>query len=278
MITQPDKRAGRSLVLKKNFVKVCAGNLGIPVLQPEDIRSDDFLMAVKSANPDIILTFAYGKILPPSILESAKLAPINIHASLLPKYRGAAPIQAAILHGDTETGITIMKMLEKMDAGPILKAFKIKIDSHFTAGILHDVIADKAAVCVPDELAGINVSTVFIDQDEKSASFTKKISKDDGFLDFTSPAAEILRRFKAYTPWPGVWTNYKNKRLKLLDLNYSDEVLAPGEVSCRPDKILIGTSDGALELKEIQLEGKNSMHAKQFVVGSPDFCEASLPS
>ncbi len=278
VVCQPDKTAGRSLMLKKNQVKTSAEKMGLRVLQPEKLLSNDFLSTIKSADADILLTFAYGKILPKDVLKSAKIAPINIHASLLPKYRGASPIQASILNGDNETGITIMKMVEKMDAGPIFKVYPIAILEHFTAGLLHDCIADKAAEFVPDELAKINASSVFTEQDEACATNTVKIVKEDGFVDFKCSAKELMMRFKAYTPWPGLWTTYENKRLKLIDLCPSNEVLAPGEIKCYADKILVGTADGSILLNEIQLESKNTIHAKQFVIGYPDFCRTSLPS
>lgn len=278
LVTQPDKPAGRSLVLKKNHVKVAAEKLGINVLQPEKLLSGDFLGELESSEPDILLTFAYGKILPDEVLKSAQIAPINIHASILPKYRGSSPIHTAILNGDKESGISVMKMVKELDAGPIFKIFPIEINEHFTAGILHDVIADKAALLVPDALAEINKSTVFKDQDGSMATYTKKMTKDDGFMDFKLPSGKILRTFRAYTPWPGIWTTYCGKRLKLLDIELNDEVLPPGVIKCKQGEILAGAGDGSLVLKELQLESKNIMHAKQFVIGCPDFCKASLPS
>lgn len=252
--------------------------MGLKVLQPEKLSSVDFQTEIKSAGADILLTFAYGKIIPVDLLKLAKIAPLNIHASSLPKYRGASPIQASILHGDVETGISIMKMVEKMDAGPVYKIFSIKIPEHFTAGLLHDCIADKAAELVPNELAKINKSSEFKEQDEASATYTAKILKDDGFMDFHCSANEVMRRFKAYTPWPGLWSTFKNKRLKLIDLAISGEVLPPGEIRCDTEKIIVGTSDGSILLKEIQLESKKTIHAKQFVIGYPDFCKTTLPS
>lgn len=278
VVCQPDKPAGRDMLIKKPAPKLMAERLGIPVFQPEE--PEELLKEFSGdRRPDILLTFAYGKILSESVLGLARMISVNLHASLLPKYRGASPIQAAILNGDFETGLTLIKMVKAMDTGPIIASKSIKILPGTTAGVLHDNLAELAKDFVPDELLGLMSGAVNLkEQNEAEASYCKKIFKEDGQLDFKRSAKEILQMFRAYMPWPGLWTNYNGKRLKLLDIELSDKVLPPGEVSCEGDEIFIGTSDGSLKIKQLQLEGRQSLHGNQFILGQPEFCSSSLPS
>lgn len=277
VVTQPDKPAGRSLILKKNPVKLLSEEFDIKVFQPEklDTNAHEILSLL---NADIFLTFAYGKIFPEEFLKLAKIAPINIHASLLPKYRGSSPIQAVILNSEKETGISIMKMVKEMDAGPVYKQIKINISENMTAGDLHESIALHSADYVPDILCEIKSDSIFHEQKHDEATFTKKINKDDGFLDFKKSSDEIYARFKAYSPWPGVWTKYNNMRLKLINLIKSDEIIEPGVVKFQGSIIKIGTLDGSIEVKLLQFESKNVTTAKEFVTGYKMMDGTMLPS
>ena len=277
IVTQPDKPAGRSLELKKNPIKLLSEKLGIEVFQPEklDSLSIEKLALLKA---DIFLTFAYGKILPEALLSLPKIAPINIHASLLPKYRGASPIQAAILNSEKETGICIMKMVKEMDAGPIVSTKKIQINENWTAGDLHEQIANLSAEIVPNELVNINTDVILFKQDHQLATFTKKITKDDAYLDFNKTSSEIFSMFKAYSPWPGVWTSYNKLKLKIIDLCISDDVLKPGEIKCENSAIKIGTLNGSVSVSSLQLESKNIVSAKEFISGQKLSSGTTLPS
>ena len=277
IVTQPDKPAGRSLVLKKNPIKILSEELTIEVFQPEklDSFSIEKLTLLKA---DIFLTFAYGKILPEDFLSLPAIAPINIHASLLPKYRGASPIQAVILNSEKETGICIMKMVKEMDAGPIFSTKKINIDENWTAGYLHQEIAKLAAEIVPNELVCLDADSYLAEQDHKLATFTKKITKDDAYLDFNKTSSEIFSMFKAYSPWPGVWTSYNKMRLKIIDLSISDDILKPGELKCEASSIKIGTLNGSISVTSLQLESKNVVSAKEFISGQKLSNGIILPS
>lgn len=277
VVTQPDKPAGRSLILKKNPVKLLSEELGLNVFQPERLDANAYdILSLQDA--DIFLTFAYGKIFPEDFLKLAKIASINVHASLLPKYRGSSPIQAAILNSEKKTGISIMKMVKEMDAGPVYKQIDIDITEDMTAGDLHEKIALLSANSVPDILFEINANSIFHEQNHLDATFTKKINKDDGFLDFKKNTKDVYSIFKAYSPWPGVWTKYNNNRLKLIDLEKSDEVIEPGVVKFENSSVKIGTLDGSIDVKSLQFESKNVTTAKEFIAGYKMIDGARLPS
>lgn len=280
VICQPDKPVGRKKFIHKPAPKNHAEKHKIPCFQPQNLSKDlELLEKMRKDPPDFLLTFSYGQILSTDWLELPKIAALNVHPSLLPKYRGATPIQSAILHGDTETGISLMEMVKKMDAGAIYAQMKLPISHPVTSGLLFDEIATHAAEWVPHQLAAIAEGTLkATPQDDSLATYTKKITKQDGFVDFKDSAHNIHNKFHAYTPWPGVWTTFKGLRVKLLDIIVSDEVLAPGVVSFKEGELHIGTSDGSIKVKQLQLEGKQSMHASQFISGQPEFSSSDLPS
>ncbi len=277
LVTQPDKPAGRSLVLKKNPVKVLSESLGIKIFQPEKLDENAYKI-LASLNADLFLTFAYGKILPEIFLKLPRLFSINIHASLLPKYRGSSPIQSAILNSEKKTGICIMKMVKEMDAGPIFKSKDLLITDKMNAGDLFEEVAKLAAEFVPDSLTELNKDSIFIEQDLSRASFTKKITKDDGYIDFRKTSSEIYSIFKAFTPWPGIWTTFNNMRLKLIDISISKEIIEPGVVKYEKAKIRIGTLDGSIEVNMLQLESKKIVSSKDFIAGQSKFEGSKLPS
>lgn len=276
LFCQPDKPAGRNLQLQSPPTKVLAENCGIPVHQPVKLSEAPELLSLYEV--DFLLTFAYGQILNETWLNLPKVAPLNIHTSLLPKYRGASPIQSAILNGDRSSGYSLMKMVKAMDAGPVAFTHEIEIDENMTAGELHDRMAIEAAAHVPDQIVQLKSAPHFIEQDESKLSFCHKIDREAGELDFNKGTDELYARFKAYHPWPGAWTRFQGKRLKLLTLKPHLKKLTPGVVAWENDQLLIGTADGALEISELQLEGKRRLSAKDFLSGQSDFAEAVLPS
>src|SRR4051812_28776194 len=207
VVTQPDKPKGRDLKLQPSAVKVLAQKLDLPVLQPAKARDDHFIGELKALAPELIIVVAYGQILPPAILDLPQFGCLNVHTSLLPKYRGAAPIQWAILNDEPETGITIMKMDAGLDTGPILSVARTPITSEDDSQSLHDRLGEiGAALIVPtirDYVAG---RIAPIPQPSEGASYARKISKDDGRIEWTQSARVIWNRVRAFTPWPGAFT------------------------------------------------------------------------
>ena len=254
---------------------------GLPVYQPEKLSKDEVLLETLKKNPpDFILTFSYGQILNEAWLSLPRLAPMNVHPSLLPKYRGPTPPQAALLNGDAETGLSLIKMTKGMDEGPIAFQEKMAIAPHMTSTLLFDEFARLAAEKIPDALMAIaeQGEQIFKEQDESQATYCKMTEREDGRINFQEPAAKIMNRFRAYTPWPGLFTTYLGKRLKILDLEMTEDAIEPGKVKCEKHVILVGTSDGALKLKSLQLEGKTVLHPEAFILGQPAFCSSVLPS
>lgn len=281
LICQPDKPAGREMEFTAPETKIVAERLKIPVFQPEKLGEDKTLLEKFKLNPpDFLITFAYGQLLPEDWLSLPKKFALNVHASILPRYRGASPISAAILNGDEKTGISLMKMVKEMDAGPVAFCHECSITANMTANLLADELADLATKTIPDDLILLANSpeNLFKEQDSSRATFTKKLSRENGELDFKKSADEILRMFRAFSPWPGIYTFFKGKRLKFIDIEKSDELLSPGEVKVLQKKVYVGTADGSLFLKQLQMEGKNVVHADQFLLGCPDFKDAVLSS
>lgn len=277
LVCQPDKPVGRDFVVKKPEIKVVAERLGVPVFQPENLKKTDFFVQ----QPDFILTFAYGQMFDEKWLSFAKIGALNVHASLLPKYRGASPLQAAILNGEDITGISLMRMEKKMDAGPVCAEFEIEIGD-MSADDLHDAVADLAATKVPDaliDLAGGRIE--FVLQNEADATYCGKVSREDGFVNFQDDAVGVVRKMRAYSSWPGLWTTFEGKRLKLIEVEAAADLaveLSVGQVACEDGVVFVGTKEGAVKLNQLQLEGKQPLSAADFIIGQPKFCSATLPS
>ena len=271
LVTQPDKPAGRHQALTPPAIKLEALAAGIPVFQPEKIG--DITAELAALEPDILVVMAYGQILRRNILTLARLAIINLHASLLPKYRGAACIQAAIDAGDAETGITAMHVVRQLDAGDIIVARSIPIAPDETGGSLHDRLADLAPAVMAEALEKIaNGTAPRIPQDELASSYISKLERDDGHLDWTQDAAAIERRIRAYDPWPGTFTIITGengpKRLKIFPpVTVLEMELSPGEISTTSGQLIIGCGTGALRLESIQPEGRRRMSAADFLRG-----------
>ncbi len=277
VVTQPDRPKGRGRKILPPPVKELALQAAIPILQPQRIKGDDFLAELRSYEPDIIALTAYGKILPKNIINLPLLGTINVHGSLLPKYRGAAPIQWALISGETETGITIMQMDEGIDTGDILLQEKIPVEPQDTAGTLAYKLAELGGLALGKAIDLLRQGRLQpIKQDEQQASSAPLLKKEDGLVDWTQTAAQISCLIRGLDPWPTTYTTLSDKRLRL----FSPEVVAgnscPGTVSepgtvCRVDRqgLLVNTGNGCLLIKEIQAEGSRRMSVDAFISGKP---------
>lgn len=281
LVCQPDKPSGRGMKMELPPTKHLALQFGIPVFQPERLSQDSSLLSQFQENPpDFLLTFAYGQLIPDTWLTLPKIVPLNVHPSLLPLYRGPSPIQYALLNGERETGISLMKMSKAMDEGPLAAQIVYPIPPHATSGTLFAELGEQAAQFIPDALIQVadRGESIFKEQDHSKATFSKKIEKEDGRIDFKKSADEIFKQFCAFTPWPGIFTTYKGQRLRFCEVEPSSEVLSPGQVKCDKHFIFIGTSDGSLKVRQVQLEGKKIQYVDTFILGQADLCSSSLPS
>jgi methionyl-tRNA formyltransferase len=273
VVSQPDKKQGRGKKLAAPAVKKAAVTAGIPVLQPEKIKTRQFLEELSSYKPDLIVVAAYGRILPPSILQLAPLGCINVHGSILPRYRGAAPIQWAVINGDKQAGVSIMQMDEGMDTGDILHIAAIEVDENETAGGLFWKLADLGGIALLDTIKKLKEHEIIpIPQDDSEATHAPMLSKNDGHLNWNQPAKVIHNRIRGLDPWPCAFSFLHGKRLRLFvpEVVHMDNNSAPGTV-IRADKtgLLISTSDNCLLIHELQPEGKKRMKAADYLNGHP---------
>jgi len=270
VITRPDQPRGRKLVTEPSEVGSAAASLGIPVLKPTKIRTQEFLAELKSFEPDLIVVAAYGRILPQSILDAPRIMPMNVHASLLPRHRGASPIEGAILAGAKLTGVTIMRVVEKMDAGPTILKRTIPIASDDTQGTLKEKLAELGAVALLDALEQlVNGTLVETPQDESLATFTGIIEKKDAVVDWSRTAPEIERAIRAYDPWPVARTKFNSEKLMIWRARVVDESAsdAPGTiVSIKPD-VVVQCGRGQLALVEVQAPGRKPIPALDWARG-----------
>jgi len=280
VVTQPDKKVGRKQILTSSPIKKVAMANKIEVLQPAYLRDNaEFIRRVNDKKPDLIVIAAYGLILPKEILDIPKYGVINVHASLLPKYRGASPIQTAILNGDKETGVTIMLVNEKMDEGSLLAQKTITITDNDNFEALYNKLSVLGTHLLIETLPKwLNKEIKPQKQDESQATYCKLITKEDGKIDWHKSALEIERQVRALNPWPGTWTNWDSKIVKLLKvklLNDSDTNSA-GEVFKVNAGLAIQCGQEVLEIMELQLEGKKPMTAKEFLNGYPTIIGSNL--
>lgn len=268
VFTQADKKQGRKQEISYSPVKKIALKHNLTVFQPNRIKDQtDIILNLK---PDIIVVIAYGQIIPQSILDIPKYNCLNVHGSLLPKYRGASCLAAPILNGDNETGITIMKMEAKMDTGPILKQFKIKLNHTETLQDIHDTLANLSAEHLDSVILDYTKNKIKEKkQDDNQASYVKLTKKSDGLIDWQKSATEIEREIRAYFPWPGSFSFYHAKMLKILEAKISNEQLnlKPGEVRYQAKKIFIGTGQGVLDILKLQLSGEKILTSQEFING-----------
>lgn len=273
VVTQLDKKIGRKRELTPPPIKKIAQEYDIPVLQPPSIKNNkafhDLLVSLK---PDFIIVVAYGQILPKEILEIPKISCINIHGSLLPMYRGASPIEEALLHGDKETGISFIKMIEKLDAGGIYQLQRINIADEDTSTTLRFKLSHLAATTLPLLLKDITDGILTpLPQNEDLATNCHKISKTNGAADLTvDTAEEIKNRVRAFTPWPGCYLTIDGKKLKLLEVETSKGKESAALVTFMDNKVMLKTKKGLLIPLKVQLEGKNPMTIQDFLRGNKE--------
>jgi len=274
VVSQPDRPKGRDLQLQATAVKALAMKLEIPVLQPERARSESFLAELRELAPELIVVMAYGQILPPALLEIPPHGCVNIHTSILPKYRGAAPIQWALLNGDPETGVTLMKMDAGMDTGPVIAFARTPIDFDDNAETVHDRLALKGASLLVEKLPDyLNGSLKPVPQPE-GATLARKITKEDGRLNWNEPAPALWNRVRALTPWPGTFAfmpaEPKPQLLKVWKAKPTAGEGTPGKVvAVTKESIVVACGVDALELLEVQREGGKRLLARDFVLGCP---------
>ena len=272
VVTQPDRPAGRGHNVVPPAVKTAALELGLPVLQPEKLRLPEAMAQLRTWSPDLIVVSAFGQILRQEVLDLPKFGCVNIHGSILPRWRGAAPVQAAILAGDQETGITIMKMDAGIDTGPILSQRYLPIDPAETSGSLFAKLAPLGANLLIDTLPRYLSGEIQpIPQPEEGATYCKMLKKEEGLLDFTHPAAELERRVRAFTPWPGAYLLYNGNPLKVEKASTKPGTTSPGDHQVVQGKPAIGTADGLFILEEVKPAGKKSMPGKAFLAGARDW-------
>ncbi|MCA9523881.1 MAG: methionyl-tRNA formyltransferase [Myxococcales bacterium] len=273
VVTQPDRQKGRGKRVQPPPVKELALRHSVDVVQPERIRGRTFRHWLADKAPELIVVTAYGKILPASVLEAPRYGCLNVHASLLPAYRGAAPIQWALINGEHETGVSIMKMDEGMDTGGVIAVRAIPISDDDTAATLHDKLAQLGADCLRETLpAWLAGSLEVVEQDHERATMAPMLSRDDGQLDWSRSAKALNDQIRGVTPWPGARTSLAGHYVKL----FPGRVIAPppregrpGEIVACDDTLIVATGDGALEVLEIQLEGRRRMRVDEFMRGFP---------
>lgn len=267
VVTQPDQPVGRKQVLTPPAAKILAEKHGLTVDQPESLKNFQF----STGDFELAIVAQYGRIIPKNLVEAPKYGTLNVHTSLLPKYRGAAPIQTAIMNGEAETGVTIMKMDEGMDTGPILLQKRIAIHPDETYLDLDKRLASIGCEALLETIPPfISRELVPTPQNNEEATYTRILTREDGQINWQNSEKEIYNQYRGLTPWPGIWTTLEEKRLKLLKIRPTDEILSPGLVSIQGNRILIGAGEKSVEVLSLQLEGKPAMEAKVFVNGYKD--------
>jgi methionyl-tRNA formyltransferase len=270
VVTQPDRPKGRGLELVASPVKQSALKLNLPVAQPERIKTnDDFRAQLTALKPNAIIVVGYGRIIPQWMLDLPRLGNINLHASLLPKYRGAAPIQWAIASGETVTGNTTMRIDAGLDTGDILMQQELAITPDDTAETLAPRLAASGADLMIETLRALDSKTIHPQkQDNARASLAPILKKEDGLIDFSRPAAEIFNRIRGFQPWPGAYTKFRGKNFQILKAQPIDQSLPAAELRIATDHLHVGCGHNtSLELREIQLEGKKRTTAQDFIRG-----------
>jgi len=270
VVTQPDRPKGRGLELVASPVKQSALKLDLPITQPDRIKSnDEFCAQLAAIKPDAIIVVGYGRLIPPWMLELPPFGNINLHASLLPKYRGAAPIQWAIARGETITGVTTMRLDAGLDTGDILLQQEVAIGLEDTAETLAPRLASIGADLMVETLRGLQAGSIQPrPQDNSRASLAPILKKEDAHVDFSRPANEISNRIRGFQPWPGAYTQFRGKNLQILTARPGSDALPPAQLRAQGNRLLVGCGNNtSLELLELQLEGKKRTSARDFIHG-----------
>jgi methionyl-tRNA formyltransferase len=270
VVTQPDKPRGRGLALAPSAVKESALALDLPITQPQSIKNnDEFRAQLTSLKPDAIVVVGYGRIIPQWMIDLPRLGNINLHASLLPKYRGAAPVQWAIARGETVTGVTTMRIDAGLDTGDVLLQKEITINPTDTAETLTPTLALIGADLVVETLRGLQTGTIKgRQQDHAKATLAPILKKEDGRMDFHFSAQEIYNRLRGFQPWPGAFTTFRGKNLQVWDAAIAQHSVPPGELLIENNRLFVGCAGGtALALLEVQPEGKKHIAASDFIHG-----------
>jgi len=272
VFTQPDKPKGRGKAMQFPPVKETALAHDLTVYQPERVKDEEYVSILRELNPDVIVVVAFGQIISKEILDLPRFGCVNVHASLLPKYRGAAPIQWAVIDGEKESGVTTMLMNEGIDTGDMLKKVVVPLDEKETGGSLFDKLAEEGAKLLVETLVDLeNGTATRTPQDHDKATKAKMLRKELGLIDFTKSAVEIERLIRGLNPWPSAYTGYKGKTLKIWDATVINED-KPGEagqiVEVTKNSLIVKTGDGLLSLEEVQLEGKKRMEIDAFLRGN----------
>jgi methionyl-tRNA formyltransferase len=270
VVTQPDRPKGRGLELLASPVKQCALALNLPITQPDRIKTnDEFRSQLTALHPDAIIVVGYGRIIPQWMLDLPPLGNINLHASLLPKYRGAAPIQWAIANGETITGVTTMRIDAGLDTGDILLQHELSIAPDDTAETLSPRLAAMGADLVVETLSKLQSGAITArQQDNSQSSLAPILKKEDGLVDFSRSASEIFNRQRGFQPWPGAHTKFRGKNLQILKALPTGDAISPSELRVHDSRLLVGCArNTSLQLLEIQLEGKKRTTARDFIQG-----------
>lgn len=269
VVTQPDKRAGRGKKLAPPAVKPVAEAAGIPVLQPTSARTPQVAETLRATGAELAVVVAYGKILPPAVLTAFPRGCINIHASLLPRHRGAAPIQWAVIEGDRETGVCIMQLDEGMDTGPVLLERRTPIGADETAGQLFDRLAPLGAEAMLEAIAGLAAGTLeATPQDHAAATHAPMLRKEDGAIDWTRPASEVACRVRGVDPWPGAYSQHGADRIKLFGARVLEGAGEAGRVLAVDERgLVVACGEGACAIAELQAAGRKRMSAQAYASG-----------
>ena len=275
VVTQPDRASGRGRELKAPPVKLLAQELNIPVIQPQKLREPEAKQQLQAWSPDLIVVAAFGQILKKDVLDMPRYGCINIHASLLPRWRGAAPINAAVLAGDEETGVTIMKMDVGLDTGPMLGMKSIRIKPDDTAGSLFETLSTLGADLLIETLpAYMDGKLTPQPQPEEGVTYAPMLKKENGLLDFNQPAVDLERRVRAMNPWPGAWFEWNGAMLKVHKAHVGQGKAGAGKRWVEQDQPAVGAGGGVLILDEVQPPGKKPMSGKSFLAGARNWDSA----
>ena len=278
VVTQPDRLAGRGRHMMPNPIKTLAIARGVPVLQPDRVGQTDSVAWLRGLHPDVVVVASFGQILPRSVLDTPARGCLNLHPSLLPRYRGPSPIVGAILAGERRTGTTLTLLTARMDAGPILSQAEIEINPEETAGELTERLASLSGrLLIRDLPAWLSSRLSPVPQEEADASYTQRLRKEDGRIEWTLSAELLTRRIRAFNPWPTAYTFWKGRMVRLLRARAAPGDAQPGEVVGLQDgSLLVGTGEGLLLVQELQLAGGKAQIAPDLVRGHPDLLAAQL--